>query len=556
MEDTDVRNKEKRKVSLVSSFRSNDGVVTCWDEMKVQLNFAWPVSLTTLCRIFVFTTDAAFVGHIGTDELAAANLCGTIFDAVATFGFSFSMSLTTLCSQAYGARSYKLVGAYYQIALVAITALSCVMIPVLMFLTGPILRSVGITDAVVHRANEFSLIYAGRFWPVIVFQASRAYLNSQKVIRPALYVSVSCTALNVALNYVLIYGIPSLGTAFYGMGFRGAPLASLVTSTMQVLLLWLYMYASGCHKKTWQPWNRQIFKKKHLKRYLLMAWGTFGGLAADSWVLTAVSLLAGMLGAVPVATQGILYNVWGLCWGIYFGLATAAQTRVSQHLGAGTPLYARRAVLVALLLTLALCIVLSSLYVFLCRLISQLYTTDPNVLNLVHSLRWLMVTCFTLALLSQTILLVLDACARPSISAMIAFLSSICVQLPVSYVMAFHYDLHLKGLWWGAFASEAMRLVAAAIFVTMIDWDAESQRARLASEESVLLVREVNNDDTPDTAPQVTVQRKSLVTVQSPHSSADDVSPSGPLPSLPEFPPPAEQEKHTPKPCFITLHNS
>ena len=58
-----------------------------FSEALDQLRFAVPTpSLTTVCRALVFTTDAAFVGHLGTNELAAANLCGTMFDAMLASG--------------------------------------------------------------------------------------------------------------------------------------------------------------------------------------------------------------------------------------------------------------------------------------------------------------------------------------------------------------------------------------------------------------------------------------------------------------------------------------
>jgi len=54
-----------------------------WEEALVLVQLALPVSLTTVCRIAVFATDAAFVGQLGTTQVLFAMLC-TIQDKVFT----------------------------------------------------------------------------------------------------------------------------------------------------------------------------------------------------------------------------------------------------------------------------------------------------------------------------------------------------------------------------------------------------------------------------------------------------------------------------------------
>eukprot|EP00759_Apiculatamorpha_spiralis_P053460 PhF_6_TR6206/c0_g1_i1/m.9338/K03327/TC.MATE, SLC47A, norM, mdtK, dinF; multidrug resistance protein, MATE family len=398
------------------------------------------------------------------------------------------MSITSLCSQAYGAKNYKLVAAYFQISLVAISVISFVLVPLIIFTTPPVLRMFEIDSGVVSLAQDFIFIYAFRFIPVVMFQATRSYLNAQRCTQPALYVTIFTTSLNVLLNYIFIYGFPSLGKEWAGMGFRGSPLASLVTSMMQMTCLFLYIYFMQTRRTLhWIPWSMNTFKMKRIKRYLVMVWGVFGGLAADSWVMTAVSLMAGVLGTTAVATQGIVYNYWSILWAIYFGFGLATQTRTSFHLGRNNAEEAQRAVQVGIGLSFVFPLVSMTVYVFACNMFLGFFTADDGVRDLAHSLRFFMAAAFIMSSVSQTLLLVLDACARPTLSAGIAFLSSICVQLPLSYVLGFHYSMGLHGLWIGTLACEGLRMFAAAFIVASLNLQHEAIEAVARSEQPVVI---------------------------------------------------------------------
>lgn len=83
-----------------------------WDlsTMAVQL------TLRQMVRQAMTITDSAFQGHIGTKELAGVSLASMWMGVPSAF-IQFSIqAINTLCSQAYGAGNYKLVGLWLQTA--------------------------------------------------------------------------------------------------------------------------------------------------------------------------------------------------------------------------------------------------------------------------------------------------------------------------------------------------------------------------------------------------------------------------------------------------------
>ena len=57
---------------------------------------AWKVSLATFCRISLSTISTAFLGHIGSKELAASALAGIWAGGVQIFIYGFAVSLCTV----------------------------------------------------------------------------------------------------------------------------------------------------------------------------------------------------------------------------------------------------------------------------------------------------------------------------------------------------------------------------------------------------------------------------------------------------------------------------
>lgn len=87
-----------------------------------------PVSCTSLCRILVFATDAAFVGRLGTTQMAAAALAQVCQSMSNVMIYGTAVALNTLCAQAIGSGNARLVGSWLQLSLVVLAGQSLLVI--------------------------------------------------------------------------------------------------------------------------------------------------------------------------------------------------------------------------------------------------------------------------------------------------------------------------------------------------------------------------------------------------------------------------------------------
>ncbi|KAA8516291.1 hypothetical protein F0562_016584 [Nyssa sinensis] len=108
-----------------------------WNETKKMWVVAGPAIFTRFSTFGINVISQAFIGHIGSTELAAFALVTTVLLRFAN-GILLGMAsaLETLCGQAYGAGQYHMLGVYLQRSWIILFICSIFLLPVFIF-TGP-----------------------------------------------------------------------------------------------------------------------------------------------------------------------------------------------------------------------------------------------------------------------------------------------------------------------------------------------------------------------------------------------------------------------------------
>ncbi len=100
-------------------------------------------------------------------------------------GMGLCMALDTLCSNAFGARQFALVGLHAQRAIAVLTLLTPLIAGVWAS-TETILRAVGLAE-VAERAGHWTTVLIIGLWPALVNDAMKRYLQCQGIIWYAMH---------------------------------------------------------------------------------------------------------------------------------------------------------------------------------------------------------------------------------------------------------------------------------------------------------------------------------------------------------------------------------
>eukprot|EP00051_Salpingoeca_urceolata_P017499 m.238809 g.238809 ORF g.238809 m.238809 type:complete len:562 (+) comp18971_c1_seq1:427-2112(+) len=483
-QDSDAGGAKKRgaiQVEMHPSDAASAASRSPWvQELVTMLHLAWPVSAATIFRLVLNVTDTAFLGRLGSDELAASSLAGVVYYVMSCFPYGAAVALNSLCSQAYGSENYFLLGSWLQISLVLCTVFAIpAMIP--LFFTDKILSLVIDNPHVCHLAGIYASINAARLLPTLWYCALRQYFQVQGVVMPATIVSLLSVVVNIGLNQLLIHGIPSTG--WHGLGFVGSPLATLLSVLFQLGVFVMYAIVwKKLHLKTWAGWNKASFTGKRLKTFTAISLPIGMYMFLDEAVYQFVTLLAGKLGSVETSGQGILMSLWAIVWAAWWGVGLASQIRVGHHLGAGDVPLAKRSARVGFCLSVAVASTLAGSIVLAREKIAAPFTSDPLVIESVADNTVYFAAAFFASTIGLFFGAILEGMARPGVMALLSAVTGWGVTLPTAYLYTDKLHQGVRGLWLGPCSGETLKALLAAAVVACTNWEAMSKKAQKRSE--------------------------------------------------------------------------
>ena len=170
---------------------------------------------------------------------------------------------------------------------------------------------------------------------------------------------------------------------------------------------------------------------------------------AELGVSTYLSILCARLGAVLLAAQQVVLDLNAFVYQVPGGLSYATIIRTGQAAGRNQRPEVRRAANASLLLGLGFMAVAGTLFAAFSHLWASLYTNSPEVVTASQPI----FTVCAFLLMSDTAFVILASALTglgDTRTPMIA--SLLCnwgLGMPLSYVLTFHLNQSLRGLWLG-----------------------------------------------------------------------------------------------------------
>lgn len=249
-------------------------------------------------------------------------------------------------------------------------------------------------------------------------------------------------ALNVPLNYVLIWGLGPVPA----LGLTGAGIGSLLAETLALLA------AIGWWR--FAPSMRRLRLRRPLDWTEVAASAREGapmGLMylAETGAMTVLTLIVGTFGAVALAANQVALSVGGLIYMLPLGIAQAVAIRVAQARGAGEEARLRPVVWAGLMLAL---IWLGAAMVVLVaggRAIAGAISPDPEV---VVQAAVIFVVFGAMQLfdgVQSTMVGALRGLSATAVAARVSMVAFWVLGIPAAWVMAHALGLGVPGVWGG-----------------------------------------------------------------------------------------------------------
>jgi MATE family multidrug resistance protein len=301
------------------------------EDVQAVLRLAWPLVLSNSLWTLQIFIDRIFLGHSGSESLAAGMVSAVVFWTILTLFQNIVNYATTFVAQYTGAGRHAEVGPVVWQALYFAGAAGAVFAS-LSPLAGPAVGLAGHTPELQSLEATYLRCLCLAGLPTLVTSAACSFFAGRGQSRTVLVINGVGLAVNAVTAYGLIFGhwgLPAWGIAGAGVA---TVLGSSASAVLGMVLLLRPRYRAAC--RTLAGWRLDGTLLGRLLRF-----GVPNGIfsALDALAFTLFLTFVGRLGEVQLAASTVAFTLNLLCILPMLGIGQAVEVLVGQHLGADRP---------------------------------------------------------------------------------------------------------------------------------------------------------------------------------------------------------------------------
>lgn len=310
------------------------------------LSLAFPLIVSTGSWSLQHFVNRVFLAWYSPEAIAASTPAGILNYTLTSLFIGTAGYVNTFVAQYQGAGRPERIGpSVWQglyVSLLGAVGMACA-IP----LANPVFGWIGHAEEIRQLESVYFRILCLGAFPAIASSALAGFFSGRGEPWPVMWANLLATAVNILLDYLLIFGAagcPELGIA-------GAAVAANL-SMVAALLVYVALLVRESREDRFRlrrGWRLDPELFIRLLRYGLPAGVQF---FIDLAGFTAFLLIVGRLGMTSLAATNVAFNINTLAFMPMIGLSLAVTILVGQHLGGDQPPLAERCVRSGLHLTL------------------------------------------------------------------------------------------------------------------------------------------------------------------------------------------------------------
>jgi len=422
-------------------------------EFKYNLKLAFPVMIGMLGHTFVQFIDNIMVGQLGTAELAAISLGNSFVFIAMSIGIGFSSAITPLVAEADGAKKDDDISRIFEHSFMICLLLGIVLF-LSVFLNRNLLYSMNQPIEVVELASPYLFWVSMSLITIVTFQSFRQFADGLSFTRAAMYSTLVGNAINVILNFFLIFGF----WIFPKLGVEGAAIGTLIS---RICMLTFIIFYLKLHKKLSKYIKKFFPSKVEIKRVKKILYlglpSALHSLFEVAFFVSAV-WMSGFIGKNSQAANQIALNLSSMTYMVALGVGVAAMIRVGNQRGMMNFKKLREVALSTLLLIIIIDIFFCFIFLTFNDSLPLLYldSSDPSGFNDVSEVLKIASNLLIVAGVFQlfdgiqaVVLGSLRGMQDVIKPAIIIFFSYGILGFPISYTLGFYTSLGMVGIWIG-----------------------------------------------------------------------------------------------------------
>lgn len=417
-----------------------------WEGLREVTQMAWPIMLGAISFTVMDFVDKVFVSRLGKDNLAAVGSAGIWSYTLGVFFLGIASCVSTFVAQSLGRGNqencarYAWQGIYISFAS-GLAALG--LWPLADNLFGLMNHTPEVTnlEIIYFRVRLLGYVF-------IAWQAALAAFF-QAVSRPIvpMYVSLVANALNVLLDWLLIF---PHGSLLPGWGIAGAGAATVISLAVQVVMLQAIFLGPNTNRE-FSTRRSLRFSRAKFRDLLRIGWpaGVSSFLDVASWSIFT-SFLVGRFATFQLAAHTAAISIMHLTFIPALALNFAITAIVGQWVGRGDITVAKARTYTTVKICVVYMVTVGTLIAVGGETLMGVFSSDADIVELGQTLLILAAIFAGFDAVSIVVNGALRGAGDTRWLMWALFIGSYFVQLPLAYLFSGPLSLEARGAWIGA----------------------------------------------------------------------------------------------------------
>ncbi|HEU5146442.1 MAG TPA: MATE family efflux transporter [Chryseosolibacter sp.] len=409
---------------------------------------AVPMILELVMESAFAVVDIYFVGKLGPSAVATVGLTETYLFLLYSIAMGLATAVTAIVARRIGEKNKDAAG---------IAAIQSIFIGLLcsipfaiagIFFSKELLTLMGADAWSIEHGYRYTQWMLGGNAVIILLFVINAIFRGAGDAAIAMRVLWIANIINIGLDPLFIFGwgpIPA-------MGIEGAAIATNVGRAVGVAIQLITLFKGGKHIKAY---FKQLYWDASVALNIVRT--SLGGVgqmivSMTSWIF--LMRILSDVGSEAVAGATIAIRIMMFSMMPAWGFSNAAATLVGQNLGAGNPERAESSVWKIGFINMIFLVGVAAVFFFYNNELMAFFTKDARVIAI--GAEWLRILSYSYFVYGWWMVSVqaFNGAGDTRTPTKINLVFFWLIQIPLSYLLAIHFDWQESGVFWGVFFSE------------------------------------------------------------------------------------------------------
>ena len=284
-----------------------------------------PIVIGQIGIVVVGLADNIMIGQFDTLHLAAASFVNSAFNIPILFGLGFSYGLTPLIGQYFGRRDKFHVGQLLRNSLLVNFCIG-LLLTLIMGVVWLNIDQLGQPEELLPLIRPYFSLQLASLVFVMLFNSFKQFADGITDTQTPMYIMLSANVLNIAGNYILIYGkfgLPALGIV-------GAGISTLAARIVMLAAFAILFYRSVRYRRYLAGYKKSRYNLPDILSLNKMGWMVGIQMGLETALFGLTGIMIGWLGSIALAAHQIMIAISTLGFMIYYGIGAAISVRISH----------------------------------------------------------------------------------------------------------------------------------------------------------------------------------------------------------------------------------